>query len=156
MSAKKNRTRSAVGKSSREKGARGELDLARKLNKWTLPDGTPVKAERNARNGKSTADLAHNIPGWHIECKRVQGMKLGSKMLEDALNQAWDALLDEHDYEGGDAVVMYRQNGERWQAAVEAVDLDCCGVAGSMDHCDPIAMTLDTFMRWIGCTKEGE
>ena len=51
------------GKSSRDKGARGELQAAAALR------ALGIDAERAARNGISTQDLLHTLYGLHVEIK---------------------------------------------------------------------------------------
>ncbi len=148
------KSRSKIGKMARRKGATGERQLAIELNKWLLPDGTPVKAERNARNGISTTDLAHNIPDWHIECKRVQGMRLGTKLLRDAMEQAEEEAV--YNLGKADWCVMFRENRRSWLVATFNTRLGS-GMGRFVRpyaSLDPIVMTLETFMLWIGCGKK--
>lgn len=58
------------GRASREKGARFERELAKILTAAGFP------ASRNARNGISTDDIAHQIDGLHIEAKNCARMEI--------------------------------------------------------------------------------
>src|SRR3990167_8891495 len=81
-------------KNSRANGCRGEREAAKFLS-----DLLGVKIERNARNGKTAADLdiAHVLPNVHVEIKTRESMQLGSKALDDAMEQAFmDSPFDCH------------------------------------------------------------
>lgn len=88
---------------SRQKGKRGELELAQYLrNKGHL------EARRSAQYCGKTGDAPDvtGVDGLHIECKRVEQFRD-----EVALQQA------ERDARRGNVpIVMYRRNGEEWKA----------------------------------------
>lgn len=71
---------------SRSKGARGEREAAKYLTKLGF------ECRRNGRNGYSDDDLiCADLPNVHIEVKYgVQGMDLNTKLLKDALEQAYE------------------------------------------------------------------
>lgn len=87
---------------SRQKGKRGELELAQYLrNKGHL------EARRSAQYCGKTGDAPDivGVEGLHIECKRVEQFSD-----ETALRQA------ERDARKGNLpVVMYRRKGEHWK-----------------------------------------
>lgn len=73
------------GKASREKGARFERDLAKILTRAGFP------SSRNARNGISTDDIAHSLPGVHLEakhCERLEIPKWWAQCVRDAEDRA--------------------------------------------------------------------
>lgn len=88
-----------MGKMSREKGKRGERELASKLREFGY----------NARRGQQycgvngDADVV-GLPGMHIEVKRTERLQL-----YDALNQS---KRDAKSYEI--PCVMYRKNNSEW------------------------------------------
>ena len=95
-----------MGKSEREKGAAGEREVAKLLNE------AGFVTSRNARNGLSTDDLAHTIPGIHIEVKRRERLNVSEAMQQ--------ALRDAH---GRTPVVVHRRSRETWLATVRLSDL---------------------------------
>ena len=88
---------------SRQKGKRGELELAHELGKW----GYKTRRGQQFSGANGDADVV-GIPGLHIECKRVEQLNL-----EKALDQSEsDARIGEY------AVVMHRRNRERWKVTI--------------------------------------
>lgn len=87
---------------SKNKGKRGELELAHKLNDLGFKD-----ARRTAQyNGKETGSLADvvGVPGVHVECKRNERLNIN-----DAMEQA---IRDCN--EGEAPMVFHRKNGKPW------------------------------------------
>lgn len=86
------------GKSSRDKGARFERALAKILT------AAGFTASRNARNGISTDDIAHSIPGVHVEAKHCERLEIP---------KWWDQCV--RDASGREPVLVFKQNrqGER-------------------------------------------
>ncbi|WMI81911.1 putative PDDEXK endonuclease [Anaerotignum sp. MB30-C6] len=88
-----------MGKFSRDKGKRGERELASKLKEYGY------KAERGQQycgvNGN--ADVI-GLEGIHIECKRVERLNL-----EDAMVQSKSEAK-----EGELPCVMHRKNNHEW------------------------------------------
>lgn len=94
-----------MGSSQRRKGADGERELAKKLTELGLPCRRTCQ-----HDGRFEADLA-GIDGLHIECKRVEALRLW-----DSYSQACrDAAADEV------PVVMHRANKRPW-LAIMALD----------------------------------
>ena len=90
---------------SRAKGARVEREAAAFLTSIGFP------AERNARNGLSADDIVcPSLPGVHFEVKGDRSIGVGTKALDDAMDQsARDA--------GKDAmpVVLWREHRKGWR-----------------------------------------
>lgn len=94
-----------MGRSQRDKGKRGERELARVLSSY----GYECRRGQQNRGGADSPDVV-GLEGVHIECKRVEALNV-----EKALEQA------RRDSEGsGDMpVVMHRRNGEPWKATCD-------------------------------------
>ena len=88
---------------SKQKGKRGELELAHLLQYLGYP------AERGVQYSglKGNADVV-GVEGLHIECKRNEQVR-DEAFLQQAENDARKGQLP---------IVMYRRNGERWKATV--------------------------------------
>ena len=95
-----------MGRASREKGAEAEREVARILT----ANGYVVS--RNARNGLSTDDLAHTIPGVHLEIKRRERLNVSEAMGQAA-----------RDAGSRCPVVVHRRSREPWLATVLLTDL---------------------------------
>lgn len=94
-----------MGKRSRAKGARIERYVADLFTRMGYP------ATRAARNGVDGGEdiICPALAGIvHIECKGVEAMELGSKLLADALKQATDAAPP-----GAVPVVIWKRNREQ-------------------------------------------
>ena len=88
---------------SRDKGKRGELELAHKLEEY----GFSARRGQQYAGINGDADVV-GVPGMHIECKRVESLNV-----EKALAQS------EHDaLEGEIPVVMHRRNREAWKVTL--------------------------------------
>jgi Holliday junction resolvase len=88
-----------MGKASREKGKRGERELAKKLA-WY---GYATRRGQQFNGSDGSADVV-GLPGIHIECKRVERLNV-----HDAVAQSRsDARIGEL------PVVMHRRNGGEW------------------------------------------
>lgn len=92
---------------SREKGKRGEIELAHELEKWGY----------EARRGQQFCGLngepdVIGVEGLHIECKRVEKLNI-----EQALRQS------ERDARPSEIpVVFHRRNREEWKATLRLGD----------------------------------
>ena len=64
---------------SKRKGADGERELAKKLNEYGFSTRRSVQYNGKADDGK--ADLV-NLPGIHIECKRVERLNISEAMTQ--------------------------------------------------------------------------
>lgn len=96
-----------MGKASRDKGKRGELELARLLR----DRGYDAHRGAQHRGGPDSPDV-EGLPGIHIECKRTERLDLYG-----ALDQA------RRDSAPGDVpVVMHRRNECDWVAILRLED----------------------------------
>ena len=88
-----------MGKMSRNKGKRGERELAARLREY----GYDTRRGQQYCGANGDADVI-GLPGIHIECKRTERLSL-----YDAMAQAKaDARLGEM------PVVMHRKNNSEW------------------------------------------
>jgi len=84
---------------SRQKGARGERELAGKLREY----GFDTRRGQQYSGANGDADVV-GLPGVHIECKRVERLNI-----EDAMAQS------KRDARSGEIpVVMHRKNNSEW------------------------------------------
>ncbi len=86
---------------SKEKGARGERELAEYMRKY----GYIARRSQQYCGSNGDADVV-GVDGIHIECKRTQ------KVSDEAFLK--QAIADAK--KGEVSVVMYRRNRERWKA----------------------------------------
>ena len=94
---------------SKRKGADGERELAKKLNEYGFDTRRSVQYNGKADDGR--ADLV-NLPGIHIECKRVERLNVS-----DAMTQAIN------DAKGGELpTVFHRKNREGWLVTMRLDD----------------------------------
>ena len=98
-----------MGRSSRDKGKRGELDLAKALRDLGFDARRSV--QYSGREG--TADLATSIPGVHWEAKRYARIA-ALRFLEQAER---DCLSNEL------PVVACREDGGKWTVMVRLEEL---------------------------------
>lgn len=88
---------------SREKGRRGEVELAKVLREY----GYETRRGQQFSGANGDADVV-GVQGLHIECKRVERLNV-----EDALRQA------ERDARPGEIpVVMHRANQTKWKVTL--------------------------------------
>lgn len=92
---------------SKQKGARGERELARKLREY----GYDSRRGQQYCGSNGDPDVT-GLPGVHIECKRVERLNV-----EDAMSQSkGDARDDEK------PVVAHRKNNCEWLVTMRLVD----------------------------------
>ena len=92
---------------SRDKGARGERELAEKLREL----GYCARRGQQYSGANGDADVV-GIPGLHIECKRVEKLNL-----DDAMSQS---IRDAR--EGEIPVVIHRRNRQNWKVTMRLED----------------------------------
>lgn len=96
-----------MGRTSREKGKRGERELAAALRDY----GYDCRRGQQYSGASGDADVV-GLPGIHIECKRVERLDLQAAMrqaIEDARAEEMPA-------------VMHRKNGGEWQVTMRLDD----------------------------------
>ena len=93
---------------SKQKGARGERELAHKLNEYGFDTRRTVQYNGKADGGE--ADLV-GLPNIHIEAKRVEKLNL-----YDAMAQAI------HDSKGKLPAVFHRKNHCEWLVTMRLSD----------------------------------
>lgn len=92
---------------SRQKGAKGERELARLLRS----EGYDTRRGQQYSGANGDADVV-GLPGIHIECKRVERLNI-----YDAIDQSKrDAR------EGETPVVMHRKNHSEWLVTMRLED----------------------------------
>jgi Holliday junction resolvase len=98
------------GKKSRDKGCRGERELAAELRR--LFD---IEARRGVQyhGGEDSPDVVADLPGVHIEVKRTERLGLYPAMKQAAADAGADKV----------PVVCHRANHQDWVAIVRLNDL---------------------------------
>ena len=87
---------------SREKGKRGERELAAKLREL----GYDTRRGQQFSGANGDADVV-GLPGIHIECKRVEHLNI-----DDAIDQAV------RDANGETPAVFHRRNNTKWKVTM--------------------------------------
>lgn len=94
-----------MGKLSRDKGKRGELEVA-ELLRWF---GFEARRGQQHHGGPGSPDVVHDIPNVHLEVKRTERLQL-YEALEQATAEAGGRV----------PVVLHRRNGKPWVAVLPA------------------------------------
>lgn len=92
---------------SRQKGARGERELANILK----DHGYETRRGQQYSGANGDADVV-GLPNIHIECKRVEALNI-YKAMEQSKRDAKESETP---------VVMHRKNGEQWLVTMELAD----------------------------------
>ena len=105
------KTRSEIGKSSKARGKRGELDLVHALRDAGFPE---VRRTAQYCGKAGTADVI-GLPGIHVEVKNVQRLNI------------WEALSQskrdsEADGNGDTPAVFFKRNRSGWYVATPLED----------------------------------
>lgn len=101
---KKEKEKSVLGRKSREKGKRGEREVAGILREHGYPE-----ARRGVQySGRTGAADVIGLPGWHIEVKRVEHF--------DLMSAAAQAERDARD--GERWVIFHRPSRKPWIAVL--------------------------------------
>lgn len=97
-----------MGKASKTKGRRGELEVAAILRAHGFP------GRRTAQYCGNTGDASDvvGLDGYHIEVKRCERVQ----MFE------WIAQAEHDAKDGAVPIVVFRKNGTRWYVAVSLDD----------------------------------
>ncbi len=98
-----------MGKLSRDKGKRGELEAAELIRRF----GFEARRGQQFRGGPGSPDVAHSIPGVHVEVKRTERL---------ALYPALEQAAEDTPF-GGKPVVLHRPSRKDWVAVMYAGDL---------------------------------
>lgn len=101
-----------VGKFSRDKGKRGERELAALL----LEYGYLCRRGRQYCGDNGDADVV-GLPGIHIECKRVERLNLSNAMAQVIRNANVGVAPDYPK-----PAVFHRKNGEDWMVTMRLGD----------------------------------
>lgn len=88
---------------SREKGKRGEIELAHELERF----GYPARRGRQFCGLNGEPDVV-GVPGLHIECKRVERLDLEAAMHQSERDARPNEL----------PVVIHRRNRENWKVTL--------------------------------------
>jgi len=99
-----------MGLMQRRKGAAGEREAAAKLNEVL---GTHLRRGRQYCGSPESPDVAGDLPGLHLEVKRVEALRLYPS-LEQARRDAGTGEVP---------AVMHRMNKKPWVVIVYADDL---------------------------------
>jgi len=99
-----------MGMMQRRKGAAGEREAAEKLNEVL---GTKFHRGRQYHGGPGSPDLAGDLPGLHLEVKRVEALRLYPSLEQARRDAPTDAV----------PAVMHRMNKKPWVVIVYADDL---------------------------------
>ena len=100
---------SARGRRSKEKGKRGELEVAHLLKEY----GFTGRRGQQFKGGTDSPDVVCDMEGFHIEVKRTEGINV-----YEAVAQA------RRDRKPGETpLVLHRRNGKPWLAVLYADDL---------------------------------
>lgn len=110
------------GKASRNKGARGERELFKLLS-----DRLGVAVTRNLSQTRDAGCDSLSVPGFTIECKRVEAGFQSAWMA-----QALAAIRPGHEI----PVVFYRASRQPWRAAFRCSDLLHSPAYSGLAHLD--------------------
>lgn len=99
---------------SRRKGAAGERELAKELQRLF---GVSMRRGQQYSGANGDSDVV-GLPGVHIECKRVESLNLGAAMAQ-AVSDAGESAIP---------VVMHRKDRCEWLVTVRLDDLPALAV----------------------------
>lgn len=97
-----------MGRMSREKGRRAEIELCKKLS-----EELGVTVRRNVDQARSGGADCLQLHGFAIEIKRTERL---------ARPTWWAQAVEQGDKAQAEPLVFYRRNGEPWQALIRTVD----------------------------------
>ena len=87
---------------SRRKGADGERELAKVLQGY----GYDAHRGQQYRGSPDSPDVT-GVPGYHIECKRVEAVNIEKAMQQSTRDAGEDT-----------PIVVHRKNGEKWKVTM--------------------------------------
>ena len=91
---------------SRNKGKAGELELAHELTRLL---GVDARRGQQFSGSPDSPDVRTNLPGLHIECKRVERFNLYDALAQSARDAGPDEI----------PIVCHRRNRTKWVVIVE-------------------------------------
>lgn len=97
-----------MGKTSQRKGRAGELELSRVLN------GYGFKAEPGKAASYGTEPDVVNLPGIHVECKRVERLNVPEAMQQ--------SIRDAERFNDGIPALFHRRNRSPWLVTMRLED----------------------------------
>lgn len=104
-----------MGRASRDKGKRGEREVAQILRAHGYTDAhRGAQYTGNAHDGQ---DDVVGLPGWHIEVKRTETLSVYK-----AYEQARRDIEARRQAEPDKAVVIHRRSGKPWVAIISLDD----------------------------------
>lgn len=105
------KTKQEIGRASRARGKRAELDLVHKLQSFGFSD-----ARRTAQYcGKAGTSDVVGIPGVHCECKAVQRLNIWEALSQSERDSAADG-------KGDIPAVFFKRNRSGWYVAAPLSD----------------------------------
>jgi hypothetical protein len=109
---KKRRTRSQIGRGSREKGHRGEREFAIECG-WLLDDPSMRRGQQFQGTPESPDVVGNSLPGVHFEVKRCESLSI-YKAMEQAVEDAGPDKVP---------VVAHRRNNRKWLVVMRMEDV---------------------------------
>lgn len=105
------RTKQEIGKASKARGKRAELDLVHQLQKFGF-----LEARRTSQYcGKAGTSDVVGLPGVHIECKAVQRLNIWEALLQSKRDSEADGNSDI-------PAVFFKRNRSGWYVACPLTD----------------------------------
>ena len=106
------KNRSEIGKSSRAKGKRGELEVSKAFQAAGFPDARRAQQYNGVAAGN--ADIL-GVPGLHVEVKRVERLNLTAAYEQSARDA-------ETAGKGEVPIVVHRKSREPWMVTLSLQD----------------------------------
>ena len=97
-----------MGKMSRNKGKRGELEVAALMRKYRFE----ARRGQQHRGGADSPDVIHSLPGTHVEVKFRENFSLYEAL----------AKADEEKFQQDRSVVFHRRVRRPWLVTMDAED----------------------------------
>ena len=94
---------------SRAKGCRGELEFAKELGHY----GIVAKRGQQHSGSPDSPDVIHDVPDVHFEVKWNEKLFVGSKIHQEAMEQAIEDAGDDKT-----PVLAFKRNRTRWQVSI--------------------------------------
>lgn len=116
---------------------------------WGKANGFP-DMERTAQHCGKSGDAADvrapiSLPNLHLECKSVRSMNVGTKVLEDAMEQAWRDSPP-----GKTPVVIWRRSGSGMLMSVKVSMIEVVDDRRYNEHRVTCTLALSSLgMRWV-------